>query len=102
MPASFSRMILWFRKRKPCSSSTAQTQALLMLNSIGIAVPSMRQYRFFLKAFVSHGLDRIEQVKVALETDDRLKIAASVESVLDFFLMLKIRAEAKMAELKNS
>jgi len=48
------------------------------------------------------GLDRIEQVKVALENDDRLKIAASVESALDFFLMLKIRVEAKMAELKNA
>jgi len=48
------------------------------------------------------GLDRIEHVKVALETGDRLKIAASVEAALDFCLMLKIRAEAKIAELKDN
>ena len=48
------------------------------------------------------GLDRIKLVKDALETDDRLKIAASMEVAMDFLLMLKIRAEIRVAELKHS
>lgn len=47
------------------------------------------------------GLGIIAEVKGALEADDRLKLSDSVESALEFFLMIKMRAEAKMLELKN-
>ena len=48
------------------------------------------------------GLGIIADAKGALEADDRLKLSDSVESALEFFLMLKFRAEAKMLELKNT
>jgi hypothetical protein len=51
---------------------------------------------------VRDGLGIIAEVKGALETDDRLKLSDSVESALEFFLMLKFRAEAKMLEFKNT